>query len=142
MVEYLDEKIEKGWVDLVNKGKTIVLRGKEASEQIDILGDDGVPIEYHDRFWKSELIDFVILQQDAFDKVDANTPMERQKFMFEKVLNICDMKFAYSGFQDCIDFFKELINVFKQLNYSEWNSAKFRDYCDQIDKLVSAQEAK
>ncbi len=24
------------------------MRGKEASEQINILGDDGVPIEYHD----------------------------------------------------------------------------------------------
>ena len=54
IIEYLDERVEPGWVDLVNRGKTIVQRGKEASEQIDILGDDGVPVEYHDRFWKSE----------------------------------------------------------------------------------------
>ena len=44
-----------------------------------LLGDDGVPVEYHVTFWKSELIDFVILQQDAFDEVDAVTPMERQE---------------------------------------------------------------
>ena len=37
--------------------------------------------EYHERFWKSELIDFVILQQDAFDEIDANCPIERQKMM-------------------------------------------------------------
>ena len=33
---------------------------------------------------KSELIDFVILQQDSFDK-GTNCPMERQKVMFTMV---------------------------------------------------------
>ena len=55
-------------------GKTIVQRGKEANDQINILGDDGVPVEYHERFWKSELIDFVILQQDASTR---STPTAR-----------------------------------------------------------------
>ena len=36
--EYLDEHIEKDWVDLVYAGKTIVQRGKEANDQINILG--------------------------------------------------------------------------------------------------------
>ena len=45
---------------------------------------DGVPVEYHVTFWKSELIDFVILQQDAFDEIGAVTPMERQ----EEILNM------------------------------------------------------
>ena len=47
---YLDDHIEKDWVDLVYAGKTIVQRGKEANDQINILGDDGVPVEYHERF--------------------------------------------------------------------------------------------
>ena len=40
--KYLDEHIEKGWVEKVYAGKTIVQRGKEANDQINILGDDGV----------------------------------------------------------------------------------------------------
>ena len=44
----------------MNEIKTRLLRGKEIAEQINILGDDGVPVEYHVIFWKSELIDFVI----------------------------------------------------------------------------------
>ncbi|MBQ8554182.1 MAG: V-type ATP synthase subunit A, partial [Alistipes sp.] len=71
VASYLDEHIGKDWVSKVYEGKTIVQRGKEANDQINILGDDGVPIEYHERFWKSELLDFVILQQDAFDSIDA-----------------------------------------------------------------------
>ena len=49
--EYLDAHIGKGWVDNVYAGKTLVQRGKEANDQINILGDDGVPVEYHERFW-------------------------------------------------------------------------------------------
>ena len=137
--EYLDGHIEKDWVDLVYAGKTIVQRGKEANDQINILGDDGVPVEYHERFWKSELIDFVILQQDAFDDIDANCPIERQKMMYEMVLEICRRDFAFGDFEECSQFFKGLINLFRQMNYSEWKSAKFEDYRRQIEEYVSVK---
>ncbi|MFR4036713.1 MAG: hypothetical protein ACLTZT_02280 [Butyricimonas faecalis] len=39
-------------------------------------------------YWKSELIDFVILQQDAFDNIDGSTAMERQKYMLNMVLGV------------------------------------------------------
>ena len=137
--EYLDDHIEKDWVDLVYAGKTIVQRGKEANDQINILGDDGVPVEYHERFWKSELIDFVILQQDAFDDIDANCPLERQKMMFEMVLDICNKTFDFADFEECSKFFKTLINLFRQMNYAEWQSEKFADYRSQIEALVNEQ---
>ena len=136
---YLDEHIEKEWVDRVYAGKTIVQRGKEANDQINILGDDGVPVEYHERFWKSELIDFVILQQDAFDDIDANCPLERQKMMFEMVLDICNKTFDFADFEECSKFFKTLINLFRQMNYAEWQSEKFADYRSQIEALVNEQ---
>ena len=137
--EYLDNHIEKDWVDLVYAGKTIVQRGKEANDQINILGDDGVPVEYHERFWKSELIDFVILQQDAFDDIDANCPMERQQMMYKMVLGICNQEFAFADFEACSQFFKGLINLFRQMNYSEWKSEKFEGYRKQIEQYVSEQ---
>ena len=84
--EYIAGHISPTWIDKVNEIKTRMLRGKEISEQINILGDDGVPVEYHVIFWKSELIDFVILQQDAFDAIDAVTPLARQEFMLNKVV--------------------------------------------------------
>ena len=135
--EYLDNHIEKGWVEKVYAGKTIVQRGKEANDQINILGDDGVPVEYHERFWKSELIDFVILQQDAFDDIDANCPIERQKLMYEKVLEICQKRFEFPDFEACSQFFKGLINLFRQMNYSEWKSEKVYDYQRQIEEYVA-----
>ena len=135
--EYLDQKIEKDWVDAVYEGKTFVQRGKEANDQINILGDDGVPVEYHERFWKSELLDFVILQQDAFDDIDANCPIERQQMMYKMVLGICRRDFNFTDFEQCSQFFKGLINLFRQMNYAEWQSEKFEQYKQQIEQYVS-----
>ncbi|MBP3601333.1 MAG: V-type ATP synthase subunit A [Alistipes sp.] len=142
VASYLDEHIGKNWVSEVYEGKTIVQRGKEANDQINILGDDGVPVAYHERFWKSELIDFVILQQDAFDDVDANCPIERQKMMYKMVLDVCRKSFDFKDFEACSRFFKGLINLFRQMNYSEWQSDKFHDYKRQVEEAVNNQLSK
>lgn len=137
IISFLNEKVAPGWVDMVLRAKTLVLRGKEAFEQINILGDDGVPVNYHERYWKSELIDYIILQQDAFDSIDASSSIERQKFMLAKVLEVCDTDHNFDTFEQCSTWYKEVINVFRQMNYSEFKSESFNKYLDQINKFIS-----
>ena len=134
--EYISSHISPEWIDKVNEIKTRMLRGKEISEQINILGDDGVPVEYHVIFWKSELIDFVILQQDAFDDIDAVTSLERQEFMLDKVINICHTEFKFDTFTEVMDYFKNIINIFKQMNYSEYKSESFEKFNKQLGGLL------
>ena len=134
--EFLDEKIEKGWADMVAKAKNIIRQGRDAAEQINILGDDGVPMSYHETFWKSELLDFVFLQQDAFDAVDSLCPLERQKYMLNLILGICDRKFEFNDFEDCRNFFKEMINDLRQMNYTDFHSEDFEKYNSQLSKLL------
>lgn len=134
--EFLDEKIEKGWADMVAKAKNIIRQGRDAAEQINILGDDGVPMSYHETFWKSELLDFVFLQQDAFDAVDSLCPLERQKYMLNLILDICDRKFEFDNFENCRNFFKEMINDLRQMNYTDFHSEDFEKYNSQLSKLL------
>ena len=134
--EYIAQHVSPSWIEKVNEMKTRMLRGKEIAEQINILGDDGVPVEYHVTFWKSELIDFVILQQDAFDAIDAVTPLERQEYMLDKVVNICRSEFKFDAFLDVMEYFKRMINLFKQMNYSEYKSDAFNKFDAELDQLV------
>ena len=134
---YLDETVEPGWVGKVKTAKNIIRRGKEASEQINILGDDGVPMSYHVNFWKSELVDFVILQQDAFDAIDALCPIERQRYMLDLVLGICDKEYDFEDFEKCRNFFKDLINVLRQMNYSEFQGEAFQGYQDTVNQMIA-----
>ena len=134
---YLDEKIEKGWSEKVNSAKVLVRRGKEMSEQINILGDDGVPMSYHEAFWKSELIDFAFLQQDAFDAIDSVTSLERQRYMLDLILDICAREFDFEDFEQCRAYFKEVINILKQMNYSEWGSENFKKYEQELAQKLA-----
>jgi len=139
--EYLKNTIGSDWVDNVTLAKDILLRGKEVSEQINILGDDGVPIDYHEKYWKAEVIDFVVLQQDAFDNIDKSTPFERQKFMLEQVLDIYKTDFDFKSFEEVNPFFKSIINTFKQMNYAEFKSEKFYGYLEQIKNKINERKA-
>ncbi len=135
--EYVSTHISTDWTLKVNEIKTRLLRGKEIAEQINILGDDGVPVDYHITFWKSELIDFIVLQQDSFDDIDAVTPIERQKHILDLVTDICRTDFEFDHFNDVADYFKKLINIGKQMNYAAFKSDSFHDYYTQLNELVS-----
>ena len=134
--EYLDDKIEKGWVDKVIKLKDILLRGKETRDQINILGDDGVPIEYHIIFNKAEIVDFCILQQDAFDKIDASTPLVRQQYMVNLILDICNSSFDFDNFEEVNTYFKKVINQIRQMNYQEFQCDTFNGMEKDLKKML------
>ncbi len=134
--EYLSEHISSDWIEKVNEVKMRLQRGKEIAEQINILGDDGVPLEYHIVYWKAELIDFVILQQDAFDDIDCNTPLERQKYMLNLVTDICRSDYNFEDFNEVSIYFKNLINVLKQMNYNEFESDEFKKNFAKCNDLL------
>ncbi|MCL2041987.1 MAG: V-type ATP synthase subunit A [Bacteroidales bacterium] len=134
--EYIATHIAPDWIEKVYELKTRMLRGKEIAEQINILGDDSVPLDYHQTFWKSELIDFVILQQDAFDAIDAVTPMERQHYMLDLILNICRKDFQFGDFVEVAEFFRKAINICKQMNYSGFQGEEFEGYVKELKELV------
>ena len=138
--EYISKHIGNTWIQKVNELKTRLQRGREIAEQINILGDDGVPTEYHVVFWKSELIDFVILQQDAFDEIDAVTPIERQEEMLNLVIDICHTEFSFDTFTEVIDYFKKMINICKQMNYSEFRSERYQQYHSQLQELINERK--
>ena len=139
--EYITKHINGEWIGKVNEIKTRLQRGKEIAEQINILGDDGVPVEYHVTFWKSELIDFVILQQDAFDEIDAVTPMERQEEILNMVIEICHTEFEFDNFNEVMDYFKKMINICKQMNYSKFKSEEYGKFHKQLQELVEERKA-
>ncbi|MGC8765344.1 MAG: V-type ATP synthase subunit A [Brevinematia bacterium] len=134
--EYFAKNVGPEWVDNVLKAKNWSQRGREAYEQITILGDDSVPVEFHVTFWKSEVIDFVLMQQDAFDKIDSITPFPRQRYMLDLVLKVCEKKYEFDSFEEVIPYFKEIINLLKQMNYSEFNSSEFKSYEAKIFQLI------
>ena len=58
------------------------------------------------------------------------------------VLDICRKSFNLADFDECSKFFKELIYLFRQMNYSEWKSEQFERFRAEIEALVNGKLAK
>jgi V/A-type H+-transporting ATPase subunit A len=101
-----------------------------------------VPVDYHEEFWKSEVIDFGILQQDAFDKIDAVCPLERQRYMLDIVMDICRHDYSFDNFNEVSEYFKRVINYCKQMNYSEFHSETFEEYQVKLNELLNEKQIK
>lgn len=99
-----------------------------------------MPIDYHIKLWKSEIIDFVILQQDAFDKIDMLTPLERQQYMLEKVMEICHYDYQFESFTEVAGYFKRIVNQLKQMNYSTFDSEQFKAYEKELTNIIKERK--
>ncbi len=111
----ISERMGVEWLVNVEYVRDLLIRGKEIREQLNILGDDGLPVEHHILFWKSELVDFVILQQDAYDEVDRMSPMERQRYMLLEVIKIAQSDFNFQQFEEVAEYFRSVINMLKRI---------------------------
>lgn len=140
--DYIKEKISDQWIEKIYVMKNALIRSRETSEQINILGDDGVPLDYHIIFWKGEIIDFTILQQDAFDAIDSVTPIDRQRYMVDVVIDIYNTDFAFENFEDIGIYFKRIINALKQMNYSEFQSDKFKKNEKELSEIIEERSVK
>ena len=141
-IEFAKEKLDENWVELVNEARNILVRGKEMEEQINILGDDSVPMSYHVDMWKSEFIDFIILQQDAFDKIDGNTSLERQEFMLKRVIDVTRSDFKFENFEEIGIYFKRIINAFRQMNYTIFKSEEFHKAEEEANVILEERIVK
>ncbi len=138
--EFAESHVQSVGSDWIANAKTLqnlLIRGKEAADQINILGDDGVSLENHIDFWRSELIDFVLLQQDAFDEIDQLAPLERQRRMSRLVLEICQMPIPFENYTEVRPYFSKVINTLRQMNYSRWESDEFNNYHQELSRILA-----
>jgi V/A-type H+-transporting ATPase subunit A len=77
----------------------------------------------------------VYLQQDAFDPVDISVPTDRQKDSFLLIRRLIDRTYQFSDKDETREFFTSLTRLYKNLNYSHFDSNEYRNYLTQIEQL-------
>ena len=76
---------------------------------------------------------------DSFDDVDMNCPLDRQKFMFNLVMDLCAEDFEFENFTEVTEFYKKLINFLRQMNYSKFESEEFSTQKEGLERLAEEQ---
>jgi len=133
---YFDEHLRSGWAESVGSLSELLHRGDSIYQMMQVTGEEGVTIEDYVTYQKSLFLDMVYLQQDAFDKVDASTPQERQRDIFELVRGLIQRDYPFKDKEEARKFFTELTRLLKNLNYASRDSAEYVAYRAQIDELV------
>lgn len=67
--------------------------------------------------------------------------MERQEDILNMVIDICHTEFSFDNFNEVMDYFKKMINVCKQMNYSPYKSEKYDEFKAQLQALIDERKA-
>ncbi len=115
-----------------------VLRGgNEVNQMMKVVGEEGTSIEDFVFYLKSEYIDATYLQQNAFNETDAANSVDRQKYVFSKLLKIMQTKMTFADKNQARSFFQRLTQTCKDWNSSEFGSDEFKKIEEQMDKMLA-----
>jgi len=119
--------------------RAILRRGNEVRQMMAVVGEEGTSIEDFTVMLKAEFFDTCYLQQNAFDTVDAATPAERQQFVFDRILGILDLDFAFDDKDQARRTLVTAQDLFRNWNYAAWESEEFKKILGQIEGFVAAK---
>lgn len=128
-----DSFIEK---HLIETAKEILSKGENINQMMRVVGEEGTSIEDFIIYLKSDFLDAVYLQQNAFDEIDAATNADRQKHVFSKVVGILRTDFHFDTKEQARNYFYNLRHTFIDWNFKQWNSEEFRITENKIEKIL------
>jgi V/A-type H+-transporting ATPase subunit A len=123
----------------VERAGDLLRRGAEVRQMMAVVGEEGTSLDDFTVMLKAEFFDTCYLQQNAFDKVDAATPAERQRFVFYKILQVADLAFEFADKDQARRTMVAAQDLFRNWNYAEWNSQEFREILERIDAFIAAR---
>ena len=104
----------------VEQARFLLQRGDEVRQMMTVVGEEGTSVDDFTLMLKSEFFDSSYLQQNAFDEVDGATPSERQRFVFDKVLEVLNLDFAFEEKEEARNTMIRIGNLFRDWNYAPW----------------------
>ena len=117
--------------------RAVLRRGNEVSQMMKVVGEEGTSMDDFVVYLKSELVDAVYLQQDAFNEVDSAVPVKRQLVVFDALDTILDTTLAFEEKDPSRRFFLTLTQAFKDWHQTAWESEPFQTGQQSIARLIA-----
>lgn len=131
----LEQKVP-GWTQMVYRAMSILREGDEIGKRMEVVGEEGILLGDMVLYLKSELYEFAYLQQNAYDKEDTYSPLERQIPLFLLVNYIFDQKFVFESHDTARSFFLELQNEIKNMNFVPYKSERYTETMQRVQEKI------
>ncbi len=127
-----------GTVDrsMTEYARGVLFRGDEVGQMMKVVGEEGTAVEDYILYLKSDFLDAVYLQQNAFDKVDAAVGTERQRHVFDLLYQILGSHIRIESKEEARTFFYQMRQKFIDYNSAEWESEEFRKLEQELRELL------
>ena len=122
---------------LVSRARLLLAEGAEVGRMMKVVGEEGTSTEDFLRYLKSEFVDAVYLQQDAYHDVDGASDAERQRHAFGRVMRVVDADLAFDSRDDARAFFLRLTQAFKDVNRIGMGDERFAPAETRIDEMLA-----
>ena len=123
----------------VTFARNLYKRGVEVNQMMKVVGEEGTSTEDFVLYMKSEFLDAVYFQQNSFDEVDAAVSVERQNYVFNKVLTVLGSDFALENKDEARAFFNQMRQKFVDWNYISESSSDYKAKEKEIDELYASK---
>ena len=104
-----------------------------------VVGEEGTSTEDFVLYMKSEFLDSVYFQQNSFDEVDAAVSVERQNYVFNKVLTVLGSDFDLKDKDEARTFFNQMRQKFVDWNYISETTSDYKAKEKEIDDLYASK---
>jgi V/A-type H+-transporting ATPase subunit A len=123
----------------VERLRAVLRHGNDVAQMMKVVGEEGTSIADFIFYLKSELLDAVYLQQNAFNDVDAATPAPRQREMFNVVEKALSDDYPFDDKAKARTFFQGVAQAFIDWNQTPADAPEFAARRDAI--LATIEEA-
>ena len=120
----------------VQRARQMLRDGNDVNQMMKVVGEEGTPTSDFVLYLKSEFIDSVYLQQNTFDPVDSACGADRQRYVFDKLIQVLDKEFEFADKAEARVYFQNLRQEFIDWNYAPWESDAFKEAENRIDEML------
>lgn len=121
----------------VAEARKVLADGNDVNQMMKVVGEEGTSNDDFVVYLKSEYLDSVYLQQDAYNDIDAACSADRQKYVFECVYKILETPMSFTDKDSARAFFLKLTQTTKDWNRVAFDSEEFKNLEKQISDSVA-----
>ena len=120
----------------VDKVYSYVTKSNEVAQMMKVVGEEGTSLDDYVDYQKGELIDYVYLQQNSFDPVDASVSVKRQKELFGILSDFVLGSYNLKDKSDTRRFFNTIRQAFLDLNSIEEGTAEYGEKMNDLKEKI------
>jgi len=118
--------------------RRILREGSEVGQMMKVVGEEGTSIEDFIVYLKSEYLDSVYLQQNAFNEVDSATPVVRQTHVFGYISKFLKTDLKFADKEAARSFFQTLTQAARDWNQIAFDTDEFKKQEEKLDHQIAA----